>query len=79
MSPKVVPIREQPSLRDMAAWLRKLADDLEHDEVNDIRTLVMLHVELDGGVYHRTFGDKPSRDELVGLFTTAAWQVVAGK
>lgn len=76
---KVVELRPgKPSLRDIAAWLRIKADQIEACETSEIETLLILTKDTEGELHSTCFGDNPNRAEVVGLFYMAALKSATG-
>lgn len=75
---EVVQLRDgAPSLRDQAAWLRRLADQLERADVSDVRTILVVSETVEGKVPAPwCFGDNPDRSGIVGLLTRATHKAV---
>lgn len=67
----VVPLSDRPSLRDIPARLRRLAEQIEKGEYGDVKVaLCILDCDNDRHVFG--FGDNPSSLEIVGLLTVVA-------
>lgn len=76
----VTPLRDTPSLMDIAGWLRRKADELEADGVlADIETLLIVHMDSYGEVGVCCFGINPPRAQVVGLLHMAAAEAMKGE
>ena len=76
---RVVPIRDNlPALNDISGWLRRVADELDECDTQDVRTLILVHESQDGEIITRCFGDNPDRSKVVGMFTMAGIQAATG-
>jgi hypothetical protein len=72
-SPKVVALPSTGLANDnaqVAAELRRFADEVEHGEWGDVDTTVLV-IEADGAVQRQTFGKPCDRARVVGLLTWA--------
>lgn len=72
----MVEIRDgRPSLRDYAAWLRRMADNLEVEGAkHEIRTVLLVTEHEDGDIDVACFGENPPAHHTTGLLFTAATQ-----
>lgn len=75
----VVPLRARAvSLNDISGFLRKLADDIDAGDFNDVETLLILAATTAGELHSRCLGHNPARSQVVGLFQMAAIKTATG-
>ena len=71
----VTPLRNTPSLMDIACWLRLKADQVEAHAEQGIVTLLIVTEDEAGEVVTSCLGANPPRTQVAGLLMTAAMQM----
>jgi hypothetical protein len=71
---ELVKLHEAPPLTDIPGRLRHLAGLVERGEFGSVVTALIVFDRVDGKLDSICYGDNPSRAEVVGLFTMAAFE-----